>query len=120
MDPQVPGGDYPNAGLELDTGLSTHEWTTRWAEVEEARRDDEAEALSRAVDLLQEMFREFEIPADEAGTPPTEDLPARLTEIRQVRELAEADAPVTAEELDDAFASARDVFDYLIGGRDAA
>ncbi len=118
MDPEVPSGDDPNQGLDYDVGVSLHEWTTRWSQIEDAKRDDAEQALPDAVDLLEEMYRELHIPTEGATEAHTEDLPLRLEEVRDVSDRIGADLDVTAEELDDAWASARDVFAYLTAAVD--
>lgn len=112
MDPEVPGGDDANQGLDFDVGVSLHEWTTRWSEIEDAKRDDSEQALPDAIDLLEEMYRELDIPTNGAAKAPTEDMPERLAEVRDVGDRIQAE-DVTTEELDDAWASASDVFAYL-------
>jgi hypothetical protein len=113
MDPEVPSGDDPNQGLDYDVGVALHEWTTRWSEIEDAKRDDSELALPVAVDLLEEMYRELDIPTKGAAEPHTEDMPLRLAEVRDVGDRIQAGLDVTAEELDDAWASASDVLAYL-------
>jgi hypothetical protein len=113
MDPEVPSSDDPNQGLDYDVGVSLHEWTTRWSEIEDAKRDDPEQALPDAVDLLEQMYRELDIPTTGPAEPHTEDMPLRLAEVRDVGDRIQADEDVTAEELDDAWASANDVFAYL-------
>ena len=119
MDPAVPSDDDPNAGLDFDIGVSLHEWETRWVEIEELRDDDEGEALHAALALLEEMYRELRVPIDGVDDAPTEDLHGVLKEIRTVDARLQAREDVTAEELDDAYASARDAVQFLVAGRDS-
>jgi len=119
MDPAVPSDDDPNAGLDFDIGVALHEWETRWAEIEEARQDDEGEAIHAALDLLEEMYRELHVPTGGVDDAPTEDLHGRLKEIREVDARVQSGEDVTAEELDDAYASARDAVLFLVGGSDS-
>jgi len=118
MDPQVPGSEGPEQGLDYDAGESLEEWSTRWSELKDARGDDEAEALDGVVDLLDEMYREVGVPESGVDNPGTEELPRILEEVRDVNRRLQADEPVPTEELDDAWRAAREGFDYLVRGQE--
>jgi len=64
------GGDDPDTGLAPDIGVSLHEWTTRWGQIEEDWPNSPGEALEEAADLLGE--RGVPTGAD-AAMPETED-----------------------------------------------
>jgi hypothetical protein len=116
MDPEVPDSSEPYPGLDFDVGVSLHEWATRWSELEDERELDPGEALSGALDLLDEMYRELHVPTRAPDAAATEDLSELLDEVRDVRRRWQADEPVDGEELEDAWDVARDAYDRLAAG----
>jgi|1185.fasta_scaffold66469_2 hypothetical protein len=117
MSDLVPSGNDPNAGLNFDIGVSIHEWSTRWAEIEDMKDEDLEGALEEARRLLDEMMTQLQIPREGAIAAETEDIVHGYEAIEDVLRRWASDVPVDGEELSDAFDTARDVFDYLIGGR---
>jgi hypothetical protein len=117
MSDLVPSGNDPNAGLNFDIGVSIHEWSTRWAEIEDDAADDLANALEEARLLLDEMLTQLQVPREGAVAAETEDIVHGYEAIQDVLTRWRSDVPVDAEELSDAFDTARDIFDYLIAGR---
>ncbi|HET6849366.1 MAG TPA: hypothetical protein VFH74_10935 [Gaiellales bacterium] len=120
MTDMAPSGDGPDQGPDYDLGVSLHEWTTRWAQIEEDRDDEPGEALREATGLLDEMARQRRIESDPASAPETEDFTRSLEGLRDLVTRYENDGPVDADEYDDAFVTAREMFDLLVGDRDDA
>jgi hypothetical protein len=117
MSDLAPGGNDPDAGLTPDVGVSLHEWTTRWAQIEDDRADSPAEALEEAAGLLGEMLRERGVPEEsDAATAETEDVTRAFEQARDVAERWRRDEDVSNEDIDDAFEEARWAFDYVAGG----
>jgi len=116
----APSSDEPNQGLDFDLGVSLHEWTTRWSQIEEDREDDEGEALHEATQLLDEMARQLHVESDPASAAQTEDLTRALAALRDLVSRYENYGPVDADEFEDAFVNAREMFDLLVGDRDDA
>jgi hypothetical protein len=115
-----PSGNDPDSDLQPDVGADLHEWTTRWEQIEQDREDAPAEALEEAAELLEEMAGALQVPSGEAETPPTEDVPQALTELRDVAGRLGADVPVESDELREAFDEARRTFELLVTGRRAS
>lgn len=120
MTEMAPSSDEPNQGLDFDLGVSLHEWTTRWSQIEEDREDDEGEALREATQLLDEMARQLHVESDPVSAAQTEDLTRALAGLRDLVSRYENDGPVDADEFEDAFVNAREMFDLLVGDRDDA
>jgi hypothetical protein len=116
----APSSDEPNQGLDFDLGASLHEWTTRWAQIEEDREDDAGEALREATRLLDEMAHQLHVESDPASAAGTEEFTRSLAGLRDLVDRYDNDDPVDAEEYDDAFVTAREMFDLLVGDRDDA
>jgi hypothetical protein len=116
----APSSDEPNQGLDYDLGLSLHEWTTRWSQIEEDREDEPGEALRDATLLLREMAEQLRIPTDPASAPETEEFTRALEALFDLVTRYEHDEPMDDDELDDAFVNAREMFDLLVGDRDDA
>ncbi len=121
MTDMAPSSDEPNQGLDYDLGVSLHEWTTRWSQIEEDRDDEPGEALRDATQLLEEMAQQLHVESDPATDPPTEEFTRALAALRDLVARYENDGPMDdADELDDAFTNAREMFDLLVGDRDDA
>ena len=120
MTEMAPSSDEPNQGLDFDLGVSLHEWTTRWSQIEEDREDDEGEALREATQLLDEMAQQLRVESDPASAAQTEELTRGLAALRDLVSRYENDGPVDADEFEDAFENAREMFDLLVGDRDDA
>jgi hypothetical protein len=116
----APSSDEPNQGLDYDLGVSLHEWTTRWSQIEEDRQDEPGEALRDATQLLEEMARQRHIQSEPASAPETEEFTRSLEGLRDLVARYENDGPVDADEYDDAFLTAREMFDLVVGDRDDA
>jgi hypothetical protein len=116
----APSSDEPNQGLDYDLGVSLHEWTTRWSQIEEDRDDDAGGALAEATQLLGEMVEQLHVPSGPASAAETEELTRALEALRDVSSRYERDEPVAEDEIDDAFVNAREMFDLLVGDRDDA
>jgi len=116
----APSSDDPNQGLEFDLGVSLHEWTTRWSQIEEDRDDEPGEALREAVQLLDEMARQRHVESDPASAPGTEEFTRSMDGLRDLVGRYDNDGPVDADEYDDAFVTAREIFDLLVGDPDDA
>jgi hypothetical protein len=117
MSDLAPGGNDPEAGVRQDLGVSLHEWTTRWEEIEEDHADAPGESLEEAVDLLDEVLAERGVPVDgDPAEPETEDVIKAFEAARDVVRRWRNDEPVGDDELADAFDDARLAFAYVVGG----
>jgi predicted HAD superfamily Cof-like phosphohydrolase len=116
----APSSDEPNQGLDFDLGASLHEWTTRWSQIDEDRGDEPGEALRDATQLLDEMALQRHVESDPASSPGTEEFTRSMQGLRDLVDRYENDGPVDADEYDDAFENAREMFDLLVGDRDDA
>jgi hypothetical protein len=116
----APSSDEPDQGLDFDLGVSLHEWTTRWSQIQEDREDEPGEALRDATQLLDEMARQRHVESDPASAPGTEEFTRSMQGLRDLVDRYENDGPVDADEYDDAFENAREMFDLLVGDRDDA
>jgi len=116
----APGSDDPNQGLHYDVGVSLHEWTTRWSQIEEDRSDEPGEALRDATQLLREMANQQQVPTDPVSAPETEEFTRALEALSDLVARYENEGPVDDDEFDDAFMNAREMFDLLVGDRDDA
>jgi hypothetical protein len=116
----APSSDGPDQGLDYDLGVSLHEWTTRWSQIEEDREDEPGEALREATQLLDEMARQLHVESDPASDPQTEEFTRALAALRDLVTRYENEGPVDDDEFDDAFVNAREMFDLLVGDRDDA
>jgi hypothetical protein len=120
MTDMAPSSDGPNQGLDYDLGVSLHEWTTRWSQIEDDRDDEPGEALRDATQLLGEMARQLHVPIDPLSAPETEEFIRALEALRDLVARFENEDPVDDDEFDDAFLNAREMFDLLVGDRDDA
>lgn len=120
MTDMAPSSDEPNQGLDYDLGVSLHEWTTRWSQIEEDRDDEAGEALREATQLLREMANQRHVPTDPASAPETEEFTRALEALRDLVTRYENDEPMDDDEFDDAFVNAREMFDLLVGDPDDA
>ena len=120
MTDTAPSSDDPNQGLDYDLGVSLHEWTTRWSQIEDDRDDEPGEALRDVTQLLAEMARQLHVPTDPSSAPETEEFIRALEALRDLVARVEDDDPVDDDEFDDAFLNAREMFDLLVGDRDDA
>jgi len=120
MTDMAPSSDEPNQGLDYDLGLSLHEWTTRWSQIEQDREEEPGEALRDATLLLREMAEQLRIPTDAASAPETEEFTRALEALLGLVTRYENEGPMDDDELDDAFVNAREMFDLLVGDRDDA
>jgi hypothetical protein len=117
MSDLTPGGDDRDAGITPDVGVSIHEWRTRWAQIEEDRETSPGEALEEASLLVDEILGELGVDTDGAAAADTEEVVRTADELREIVRRWRGDGPATGGELADAFAEARDTFEYLVSGR---
>src|SRR3954453_4277745 len=120
MTDMAPSSDDPNQGLNYDLGVSLHEWTTRWSQIEEDRDEEPGEALRDATQLLREMANQQHVPTDPVSAPETEEFTRALEALNDLVSRYEHEEPVDDDEFDDAFVNAREMFDLLVGDRDDA
>jgi hypothetical protein len=116
----APSSDEPNQGLDYDLGVSLHEWTTRWSQIQEDRDDDAGEALVDATELLGEMARQMHVESEPASAAETEEFTRAIAALRDIASRYERDEPVADDEIEDGFVNAREMFDLLVGDRDDA
>jgi len=117
MSDLAPGGDDPNAGLTADIGVSLHEWSTRWEQIEEDWADSPGEPLEEATALLGDVLGERGVPVGgDAATAETEDVVRAYEQARDVSSRWRRDEPVEDEELTDAFNHARTALESIAAG----
>jgi hypothetical protein len=109
--------DDPDTALMRDVGVSLHEWSTRWAQIEEDWSDSPVEALEEAVDLLRDVLGERGVPVGaDAASADTEDIVRAYEQARDVTGRWRRDEPVQDDELADAFNEARTALEYIAAG----
>ena len=106
--------------LDYDLGVSLHEWTTRWSQIEDDRDDEPGEALRDVTQLLAEMGEAAARPHRPVVRTRDRSSIRALEALRDLVARFEDDDPVDDDEFDDAFLNAREMFDLLVGDRDAA
>ena len=113
----TPSGDYDSAGLEFDQGLNLHDWTTRWAEIEEELAESREDGLAAAAELLERMMAEMgQRESDVAlATTGTEEESKDLEVIRDAVDRLAAEQPIDDDEADYAVQRARALFERLAG-----
>jgi hypothetical protein len=117
MSDLAPSPDDPDAGLTPDVGVSLHEWSTRWEQIEEDWSDSPVEALEEAVDLLRDMLSERGVPVGaDAASADTEDIVRAYQQAHDVTSRWRRDEPVQDDELADAFSEARTALEYIAAG----
>jgi hypothetical protein len=101
-----------------EPGLDLHEWETRWQELQEEIADSPEQAISEVDRLLEQMLvaRGFQIdePVTAEGEDP--DIIRQFLAARDVARRAE-EGEADLDEIEDAIAGYRDIYEYLIEDR---
>ena len=99
-----------------EPGLDEHEWTSRYAALEDDVRDAPAESLSELDDLVAEMMEARGLPLEErAGEDTTEPETVRqFAEARRVTRLIDAGESYDPGDVANAIDAYRSLYDYLL------
>jgi hypothetical protein len=102
----------------VEPGLDLHEWQTRWEELQEEFADAPDETLPELARFVQQMLTERGFELDEPVTVEGEDpdIVRQFLDARELTSLVEA-GEGNAEDVETAFESFRDIYDYLVADR---
>ena len=102
----------------VEPGLDLHEWQTRWQELVDAFAETPEETLPELARFVEQMLVERDYQLDEPVTVEGEDpdIVRQFFDARDLTRLVEA-GKHDAEDVETAFESFRDIYDYIVEDR---